>query len=70
MNQKATVILAGIFISMFSIAIISEAQTMKKEGLNAKEETIVTIAAFTAKGDLDRLKSALNEGLDAGLTIN
>ena len=43
---------------------------MKKEGLNAKEETIVTIAAFTAKGDLDRLKSALNEGLDAGLTIN
>ena len=70
MNQKLTVILAVIFISMFSIAIIPEAQTMKKEGLNAKEETIVTIAAFTAKGDLDRLKSALNEGLDAGLTIN
>ena len=43
---------------------------MKNEGLNAKQEKIVTIAAFTAKGDLDKLKAALNEGLDAGLTVN
>ena len=70
MNKKLTVILAGIFISVFSIATISEAQTMKNEGLNAKQEKIVTIAAFTANGDLQKLKTALNEGLDAGLTIN
>ncbi|HET6516235.1 MAG TPA: carboxymuconolactone decarboxylase family protein [Thermodesulfovibrionales bacterium] len=63
-------ILAGIFISVFSIATISEAQTMKKEGLKAKQEKIVTIAAFTANGYLQKLKTALNEGLDAGLTIN
>ena len=62
--------MAGILVSVFSIAAISEAQTVKKEGLNAKQEKIVTIAAFTAKGDLDKLKTALNEGLDAGLTIN
>ncbi len=43
---------------------------MKSEGLNAKQEKIVTIAAFTANGDLDKLKAALNEGLDAGLTVN
>ena len=43
---------------------------MKKEGLNAKQEKIVTIAAFTANGDLQKLKTALNERLDAGLTIN
>ncbi len=43
---------------------------MNDRGLNAKQEKIVTIAAFTAKGDLDKLKAALNEGLDAGLTVN
>lgn len=70
MNKRLTVILAGIFISVFSIVTISEAQTMKSGGLNAKQEKIVTIAAFTANGDLQKLKTALNEGLDAGLTIN
>jgi 4-carboxymuconolactone decarboxylase len=70
MKKKLCVILAGIFISVFSIATIPEAQTVKNEGLNAKQEKIVTIAAFTAKGDLDKLKTALSEGLDAGLTVN
>jgi len=70
MDKKLTVILADIFISVFSIITISEAQTMKNEGLNAKQEKIVVIAAFTANGDLQKLKAALNEGLDVGLTIN
>ncbi len=45
---------------------------MKNENqvLNAKQEKIITIAAFTAKGDLVQLKNSLNEGLDAGLTVN
>ena len=38
--------------------------------LNAREQGIIPIAAFTAKGDLEDLKSALAEGLDAGLTVN
>jgi hypothetical protein len=63
-------ILAGIFVSVFSMVTISEAQAMKNGGLNAKQEKTVTIAAFTANGDLQKLKTALNEGLDAGLTIN
>ena len=70
MNKKITAFLAVIFASMFSIVTISEAQTMKNEGLNAKQQSIVTIAAFTANGDLQKLKTALNEGLDAGLTVN
>jgi alkylhydroperoxidase/carboxymuconolactone decarboxylase family protein YurZ len=70
MNKKLTVSFAGILVSVFSIAAISEAQTTKNEGLNTKQEKIVTIAAFTANGDLPKLKTALNEGLDAGLTIN
>ncbi|MBE5102320.1 (R)-mandelonitrile lyase [Priestia aryabhattai] len=47
-----------------------EKQKNETEALNAKQETIVTIAAFTAEGDLPKLKNALNEGLDAGLTVN
>jgi 4-carboxymuconolactone decarboxylase len=70
MNEKHTAFLALLFASMFSFAAISEAQTMKNEGLNAKQEKIVTMSAFTAKGDLEKLKTALNEGLDAGLTVN
>jgi hypothetical protein len=38
MNKKFAVILAGIYISVFGIVTISEAQTMKNEGLNAKQE--------------------------------
>ena len=70
MSKELTVILVGILVSMFSIATISEAQTMKNQGLDSRQEKIVTIAASTANGDLQKLDTALNEGLDAGLTIN
>lgn len=38
--------------------------------LNKKQEKVVTISAFTAKGELDKLETELNAGLDAGLTVN
>jgi 4-carboxymuconolactone decarboxylase len=38
--------------------------------LNEKQQSIIPIAAFTANGDLDKLKIALEEGLAAGLTVN
>ncbi len=38
--------------------------------LTEKQLAIVPIAANTAKGDLEKLKTALNQGLDRGLTIN
>ena len=38
--------------------------------LNAKEQSVVTISAFTATGDLELLRKTLNKGLDAGLTVN
>jgi len=70
MNKKITIILASILVQIFSIVTIPEAQTMTSGGLNAKQDKIVTIAAFTASGDLGKLKTALGDGLDAGLTIN
>ena len=49
---------------MFSI----EAQNI--DTLSIRQQAIVPIAAFMAKGDLKHLPKALNEGLDAGLTVN
>jgi 4-carboxymuconolactone decarboxylase len=68
--EKAQLGIAGIFISVISFVNILEAQTMKEEGLNAKQQKIIPIAAFTANGDMGKLKKALHEGLDAGLTVN
>jgi 4-carboxymuconolactone decarboxylase len=70
MNKKDTACLAVIVALMFSFVSIAEAQTVNTQALSPKQQSIVTIAAFTAKGDLEKLKIALNEGLDAGLTIN
>lgn len=72
MNKKICSILAGVIFSLINLTNISEAQSMKNgnQVLHARQESIVTISAFTAKGDLQRLKNALNEGLDAGLTVN
>ena len=38
--------------------------------LRTKEQAIVLISAYTAQGNMAQLKSALNSGLYAGLTIN
>lgn len=71
MKKLITAILAVTLVSMFSFIAIAEAKSMDaNQALSAKQQRIVTIAAFTAKGDLQKLKTALNEGLDAGLTVN
>ncbi|MFD0796332.1 carboxymuconolactone decarboxylase family protein [Maribacter chungangensis] len=38
--------------------------------LSASEKSITTIASLTAKGDLANLETALEDGLEAGLTVN
>jgi 4-carboxymuconolactone decarboxylase len=40
------------------------------QSLNAQEQSIVSIAALTAVGNVVQLQTQLNSGLDAGLTIN
>jgi len=40
------------------------------ESLSARQEAIVVIGAFAAAGDITRLGTALNGGLDAGLSVN
>jgi alkylhydroperoxidase/carboxymuconolactone decarboxylase family protein YurZ len=38
--------------------------------LSAKEKSIITISSLTARGHLLKLKTALSNGLEAGLTVN
>jgi alkylhydroperoxidase/carboxymuconolactone decarboxylase family protein YurZ len=38
--------------------------------LDSKQQSIVSISALTAAGDIDQLKVQLGIGLDAGLTVN
>ena len=45
-------------------------QAQEADTLSRRQQAIVPIAAFTAKGDMERLPEALNAGLDAGLTVN
>lgn len=45
----------------------AEAET---QALTAKEQCMVTIAAFTANGDMEKLTPALVAGLEAGLTVS
>jgi len=40
------------------------------QALTAKQQSIISIAALTAKGELQSLKPALNKGLDARLTVS
>ncbi len=70
MDKRSTWFLAGIFILALGFAAISEAQTVDTQALSRKQQSIVTLSAFTANGDLEQLKTALNEGLEAGLTVN
>jgi 4-carboxymuconolactone decarboxylase len=70
MNRKLNEIVAGVVIAVIGTVAISESWAMETGNLNAKQEKIITIGAFTASGDLQKLETALNEGLDAGLTIN
>lgn len=40
------------------------------QALDGKQQSIVLLSAFTAKGDLVPLQKALRDGLDAGLAVN
>ena len=64
------IIMGLTVVSCLSISLYSQSMIESKKSLTAKQQSIITIAAYTAQGELRDLKTALNEGLDAGLSIN
>jgi 4-carboxymuconolactone decarboxylase len=60
-------------LAIVSLLVYQAGQAQDKSGAKAlsdKHRGIVLMAALTAKGDLEKLKPAINNALDAGLTIN
>ena len=70
MRNNVKILLVTVSISLISFTCIVEAAQTMNDELNAKQQSIVAISAYTANGDLEKLKISLNEGLDAGLTVN
>lgn len=48
----------------------TNAGNQKDKGLDIKDQSLVKISSYTAQGKTEQLKVALNDGLDAGLTLN
>lgn len=69
MNKNKIIIALVLTLSTFSLLSKAKKNT-QNVSLSSEERSIVGIAALTAKGDLTKLKTELNKGLDAGLTIN
>ena len=71
MTKKIVRIIMGLFlVGCFYGNLSAQSKQESNQALTAKQQRIIPIAAFSARGDLENLTSALNEGLDAGLTIN
>ena len=50
---------------------MAHAQSSLSESvLNARQQSIIPIAAFTANGNVEKLKAVLAEGLQNGMTVN
>ena len=67
--MKSRMIVSISILSLY-LSVNAKSNVMEENGLNQKEKSLVKISSYTAQGKMDELKNALNEGLDAGLTIN
>jgi 4-carboxymuconolactone decarboxylase len=71
MEKTHTAFLAVLWVLYVECCSHAEAQTMDApQALSTKQHSIIPIAAYTANGDLDKLRPALHAGLEAGLTVN
>lgn len=72
MKKLTTQLLIGLLLitSCFSEKLYAQSSIENSKELSVKQQRIIPIAAYTAIGELDKLKSALNDGLVAGLTVN
>ena len=70
MKQIKIYLMLGFFVSGLIKELHAQQPITTNSPLNIKQQSIVTISAFTAKGDLVQLQRALGNGLNAGLTVN
>lgn len=56
--------------SLFLTEAAAQQMVTPTNGLSEKEKSIISISSITANGDLGKLKTVLNTGLESGLTVN
>lgn len=59
-----------VIVSICMFISTLDAKELKLNLLDKKEQATIAISAFTAKGEMDRLKVSFIDGLEAGLSIN
>ena len=62
-----SIIVAAFFLTCH---LIAQNEMSSIQTLTEGQRSIILISAYTAKGELQDLKPALNKGLDAGLTVS
>jgi 4-carboxymuconolactone decarboxylase len=63
--------IAGLLaIAVAMVSTVSAQQQQMEKQLSPKQQSMISIAAITAKGDLVKLKPVLNNALEAGLNVN
>ena len=69
---RISILFFGLVLSILCTAglFADEKESKMEKSLSTKQEKAAAIAAFTANGDITKLKRVLNEGLDSGLTVN
>ena len=60
----------SILTILFFIVCATVLRAQEADTLSLRQRDIVAIAAYTGKGDLTRLSTALADGLDHGMTVN
>ncbi len=72
-HATLTMLLCALLAAMPASVQADQTQTQGQtltQALSDRQKSIIVISAFTANGDLARLKPALVQGLEAGLTVN
>jgi 4-carboxymuconolactone decarboxylase len=70
MSSKRSIKGLLLFILIISVQFMNAQAQTADESLTIQQQSMVTISALTATGNIGKLDIALNKGLDAGLTIN
>ena len=68
--MKRTLLLTGTLIAVLLLFPRMTTHAHSSAPLTARQQALVSISAYTTKGDLPHLHTALTQGLEAGLTVN
>ena len=71
MSTVKSVSSAAVFALLLAVGVLPGAQAVNDSvSLDAKQKSIIPIAAFTADGNIEKLNIPLIGGLEGGLTLN